>query len=250
MRVLAFVAVLCVVATSGADAQIGPIINPMVMKQPSVVPIGTPTSIGTNTANSGGTTIAITTTANIAAGNLVFVATCVQHDAGITVTGVSDGTNTYTRAITQDSSGAIPQGGDIWYKANATAVAAGATLTVTYSGTTLYGKAVAAGQVSGISTSSTLDKTNAGPGTAVTNPTVSTGVLSYSNEIVVGAFCTQSTITADSSFTTLSSIVNGNGFAQLLLSTKTVSSTNSVTFAPTQASAAIQALVAATFRGN
>ena len=60
--------------------------------------ITSPVSLGTAQGSAGASSVALTTGTNIPAGSLVVVGIQVGFGSAQTITGVSDGTNTYTRA--------------------------------------------------------------------------------------------------------------------------------------------------------
>jgi hypothetical protein len=147
--------------------------------------IGTPTSLGSQHGTS--STLVITTTAAIVAGVLVVVAISTSATGGAkSVSSVSDGTNTYAKAVAFTTS--ANDTGELWYIANAAAVGSGASLTVTFSGTPTSSAAIAA-QVSGIRASSPfdssahLDQTSSG---SQQNPSLSSGTPSSAQEIIFG----------------------------------------------------------------
>ena len=144
--------------------------------------IGVPSTLGTaNTTTSTATSLSVTTTGAIVAGNLVVVAITNFSRNSATVTGVSDGTNTYT----QWNLGAVFGTQSFWFKNNATAVSSGATLTITLSGAVGVNSYILAqvAQVSGASTEDTgSENSNIGPG----QPTITSNALATANEIVFG----------------------------------------------------------------
>lgn len=144
--------------------------------------IGTPQSLGTGSASSG-TTCTVTTGANIVAGDLAVVAVFIAAGSAITVSSISDGTNSYTKAINETAaSGDLNT--ELWYKNGAAAVSSGATITITISGSAAV-VAIAA-HVSGVLTASSLDQT-AVTNAAGTSNTATTGVTTQTPEIVFGA---------------------------------------------------------------
>lgn len=194
--------------------------------------IGTPTSLGSTTNNSANTSsCTVTTTANITANN--FVGFWIVTGQDVSVSSVSDGTNSYTQAthITWDSSTFVA---DFWYKAGASAVSSSASLTATLSGTTSggWGYACAAAQASGVATSSPLD-TNVNNTTSTSTPSVSTGTLAQANEIIFDWFTqglTSTSYTESSNFTNLFNLAPSR--FNLAVGYKIVSSTSSVTASP------------------
>ncbi len=220
---------------------------------PSVVavPIGTPVSLGTGCNNSGSTSFTFNTTSAIPAGSLsaISFASSFTGSAGV-ISAVSDGTNTYTVAERQTNGGTSVTA-EIWYKANASAVGSGATVTISFGGTS-NGLCAGGATITGI-TATPLDKIAVGPGTNTTSPTVSTGALSQANEIVLCLMTGTSGasgITPDATFSTINNVNSANNNVTNYFASKKVASTGSVTCAPTQASANSEALVAATLKGN
>ncbi len=215
--------------------------------------IGTPQSVGTAVANADtSSTLVLTTATAILSGDLVVWGVGSSHSPNIgTVTSVTDGTNTYTTAITQ-TGGSVNQEGEVWYVQNAAAVSSAATVTFTFSITGYNGLAAAGLRVPGIVTSSALDKTGVGPGTATTTPTAATGTLAQATEIVIGLMTGGgSTITVGSGFTSPAGSINSANTNQfLMLAYEIVASTNSVTWAPSQGAANTETCMVASFKGT
>ena len=166
---------------------------------------------------------------NIVAGDLVVVSIGHLTASGTTVTSVSDGTNTYTRATTGTDSTA--QEAELWYKINASAVT-NPTITANLSGSAAN-RVIGAVRVAGGLT--TLDVAPAGAGfTASTSPTVSTGTLATSTaEIVIGFLyvATAPTVTEGSGFT---QIYNENAnTATNHLAFQVTTATTTVAYSPT-----------------
>lgn len=199
------------------------------------MPLGTPTSIGSAASSPAGSTITFTTSADIVSGNLAVIVVGWNANNIITVSSVSDGTNSYTRAI-QIIHGTANTGLEIWYKENAAAVSSGATVTATMSGTAGGANAAISGaQVSGVALSSPLDKTGSAQGTG--NQSCSTGTLSQADEAIFGASITigsPASYTAASGFTNLSQ-PNTNG-TWVVCDYQIVAATTTVSFAPNFAS--------------
>jgi hypothetical protein len=171
--------------------------------------IGTPVSLGSAQGSASASSVTLTTLAAIPAGALAVVGVVAGFGTAQTITGVSDGTNTYTRAAgaVWDATGDFVV--DIWYKENAAAVSSGATLTATFSAAALGGTNVpiiCAAYATGIQSASSLDKTNSGkqePGTACASGT--TGTLTQAKELVIGFAGGSQNVT---------SISEGSGFTQ------------------------------------
>jgi hypothetical protein len=184
--------------------------------------MGIPTTLGSHGVSSS-TTCTITTTAAIVAGNLVIVAIST---GGHTVSGVTDGTNTYTHAF---SAADADVNTEIWYKQNAAAVGSGASLIVTVSGSDV--QAITAAQVSGVLASSSYDSSTGHGASALAG--VSTGTLSKAQEIIFGATGRQGPV---GSLTDTAPFTNLVGFTAnswgITLSYAIRNSTASVTYHP------------------
>ncbi len=210
--------------------------------------IGTPQSLGTHVVTSG-TTSVVTTLVNVVSGDLLVAQICISSSTVLSVSSLSDGTNTYAKA-TGNTSGANYDC-ELWYKGNASAVSSGASLTATISGSLAGGApalSLQALRVSGI-IAAPLDAVNSQVATTST-PTVATGVLAKANEIVVGgAFNDASTAeTPPAGFTALSTTSqSGYGTSQ---DYKVVNSTGSVTYNPTWGGSGHCITLVATFKGN
>jgi len=212
--------------------------------------IGTPTSIGTVTSATGNTaSIVITTSANIDATNLVVVFVHIPSDALITVSSVSDGTNTYAKAAAIDNGANFDS--EIWYKEGATAVGSGGSITITLSGTTTgnNGYGAEAVKVTGIATTSALDKT-ATQNASTASPSVTTATLSQADEIAFGTSMQGNGLTTYTEAATFTNLFNvtpgainraGDGY-------KIVAATTAVTYAPTFSASRSTQTVLATFK--
>lgn len=214
--------------------------------------IGTPTSIGTVVSSNGNpATETITTTAAIVSGNLVVVAFTTASNPLRTITGVSDGTNTYVKAFAINDAGPFFDL-EVWYKENAAAVSSSASLTATLSGTAAgsNGFGGAAFQVSGIIASSSIDKT-ATQAAVTASPTATTAALAQANELVVGASYTADstrTFTEASGYTNLFNFIGGTT-SRIGVGYKIVAATTAVTYNPTLSGSGTNQLGVATFKG-
>lgn len=220
--------------------------------------IGTPVSLGCVQGTFGTTTTTLTTTAAIPAGSLVVVGIIAGFGTTQTITGVSDGTNTYSAAVTNAWDATSNLVGSIWQKPAAAAVGSSASLTATYSGNTVGSPnvpTVCAAYVTGIIASTPLDKTNSGktlPGTAQASGT--TGTLTQANEIAfgyLGGFSSCTSVTEGSGFTTITPSPKLQGVANNWcgnLAFKTVAATTALNYQPTTSSAFAAAMIA-TFKG-
>lgn len=213
----------------------------------SLPPIGTPQQFITP-INSSGSPVTATTSANILNGDLLIVYVGMWTSGGRTVTAVSDGTNNYTKAQSATSSG---YSSEIWYKAGASAVSSGATLSVTFSGAT-SGVMVSAIRVSGILLSSPLDAAPAGATGSGTSLSISSGVLAQPKEILVGATTLNSnpTFTQSAGFTSVGSTLFNAGIAtSASFAYQIVQSTSSVSYAPSWSSSQPYAGTLVSFKG-
>lgn len=207
--------------------------------------IGTPTTLGSNNTGTSAASLTITTTGAIVAGNLVVVAIYVIG-TNPTVTSVSDGTNSYTRANNSLSGTGT---GELWYKENASAVGSSASLTVNFGGT-ITTSTIAAAQVSGIASSSSYDSAAAAAATGTsTTPSATTGTLAQAEEIVFGVVTvgSTSTLTESAGFTNLYSLSNGAA-VKLGLGYDIVAATTAVTYHPTLGSSVIWRALATPFK--
>jgi hypothetical protein len=196
--------------------------------------IGTPASIGT--AISGTTTVStktFTTNANIVAGDLVVVAIGYYNSgtSPVAISSVTDGTNSYTQALSVTPSGSSPATIALYYKENATAVGSGASLVVTW-GSNTFAQGIVAARVTGIASASSLDVTQSAT-TGTNSPTVASGTLNSASEIIFGFLggYNTSTYTEDGTFTNIGQVAPNGDNASLAY--QIVSATGSVTYAPT-----------------
>lgn len=216
--------------------------------------IGTPVTLGSNTATYGSaSSVTMTTVANIVAADLVVVGILLNNGAMSTVTSVSDGTNSYTKANNAVAGGFTDV--EIWYKENATAVGSGATITANFSPaetTAGNGAAISAVRITGIVVASALDKTATATGTTGTSLTATTASLSQITEIAIGCAAIVNVAqiySGASGFTNVHNLTPvGNG--RFTFDYDIVAATTAIAFSPTWAlgSSRISAVVA-TFKG-
>lgn len=225
------------------------------------IPIGTPVSIGSN-EQSTISSLTMTTSGAIPAGSLALVFIEINKSTAISVSSVSDGTNSYTlaRTSTWDVNTFVTY--EIWYKANASAVGSGATITATLSATAGNTNLIAAAYVTGVLTSSPLDKVNSGTtGCSGLSPNSgSTGTLTIANEIVFGGTggyvspVTAAVISVESSgFTQLHNVVGSSTRFLNHTAYRIVNATTAQTYNPTvggSATASCFGTVIASFKGN
>lgn len=216
-------------------------------------PIGTPVSLGSvgiaPTTFISGT---LTTVAAISAGDLVVVGVHNNSTNAITVSSVSDGTNTYTKATSQIAS--VNTGGELWYCANAAAVGPGAVITVTFSGSSgaSSGYTICAAKVAGVIAILPLDKTSGTTGLGISSLSTTTATLSQANEIVFGVSYSNANpaYNGASGFTAINTGATSGGNGATWLDYQKVSATTAVTFGPAWgASAPRLGAMQATFKG-
>jgi len=237
---------------------LGALANPSATQQPLMLgqtigpAIGVPASIATTAIWSTAQTVrTLTTTSNIVSGDLVIVAVSYYTGTGASVSTVSDGTNSYSLGVSARGASGTPAAVELWYKSNASAVGSGATITLTFTSGTAGGN-LAAARVTGINTSSPLDKT-ATDVTTTSTPTVTTAALTQTNEIAFGiqGGYNQTTYTVASGFTNIMSS-NNTGQVVLGLDYKVVASTSAITYQPTSSGGggpASMGAAVATFKG-
>jgi hypothetical protein len=150
--------------------------------------IGAPVQLGVNgTVSGGGATLAITTAADSPAGNLIVVFTGYAG-GGVTVVSVTDSAgNTYT-PLTAVVNAGVNNSATPFYAKNALHLPSGGTITATFS-TSAVPQYVGAVSVANANAVAPLDAQGAGDingGASGLAPSVSTGPLAQSNEVVFG----------------------------------------------------------------
>lgn len=210
--------------------------------------IGTPVSLGTNTSTGVQSSNQLTTTAAIPAGAFAFAVVEINSNAAIpTVASLSDGTNSYSKVVGITPTGNIDW--ELWACPNCAAVGSSATLKATWSGSNGGAGAahsIQAGYVTGLITAP--NDTSVADSTHTATPSVSSGTLAQAVEIAIGCAYGETTLLTDGAgFTNLSNTSQSGNVCRL--SYQVVSSTASVTFAPTWSGAANQNVLLATFKG-
>lgn len=152
--------------------------------------IGTPTKAGSATGTTQVSSASLTTTANIPAGALIIVSVSRQNVNAVSgLTSVTDTvSNTYHSAV-GNGDGGQNQYSEVWYCLNATALPSGDTVTI--NGVNLLSSGPSWGfsvwYVTGIATSSALDKTNGANSNA--SPWATTAqTTTVANELLWGLF--------------------------------------------------------------
>lgn len=210
--------------------------------------IGTPADVGNNaTSGTAVTSLAITLSSGIAAGSLILVAIANHNSAAVVPDSVTDTAgNTYT-ILSAANSNAVTA--NLAYCANALALSAGDTITVTYSVTRHI--AMRAYSVSGAATASVLDQqaTNAA-GTGTSASVGPTGTTTQANELVFAVFGYQNskTFTAGGPYTAGTKTETTSTIRGVIAEWKTVSATGAQTADGSWNSATTYAAVVGTFK--
>lgn len=183
--------------------------------------IGTPVSLGSNATAA--SPITITTGSNILAHDLVVIG------AGLNITGtissVTDGTNTYTKAFNKQTGNG---GLEVWYCADCAAVGSGATITV--SGTGFSDIIIGAARVAGTYNQAPFLNTSATPG-----PTIASGTLGALPAVLFGFYggFNETAIAESSGFTNLVSLQKGSDQVWLNFGYKLTTVTTTLNYNPT-----------------
>jgi hypothetical protein len=202
--------------------------------------IGTPTGLGsayrTGAASAGQTTDVLTTGASSAAGSLIVVFVMILSNTLRTVASMTDSAgNTYSLARrTTDSTTCTVE---IWYCANAAALAAGGTITATYSGATVgsNGNSIAAASITGCS-ATPVDVSTGQSASGSSSISVASGALAQDDEILIGHYYNPSGSSTESAgFSSVYANWGGGNTVGLIASYKSVRSKSSVTYAPSGA---------------
>lgn len=206
-------------------------------------PIGTPATLGFVGPSGSVSSIALTASAAIQSADLVVCG--IQYDsASQSVSSISDGTNSYAKILRETAGSTATV--ELWYKANATAVAS-PTITATLSGA-IGTPAMQCGRVSGVQ-STPLDQSNGATGSGTT-ASVATGTLAQANEIAWGYMMGRGTFTETppGSWTNINHGNSANPQTSALDSI-TVAATTAVTYNPTMSGSVTWSAIIATFKG-
>lgn len=253
-----FLSLLFAILSLTIDAQAQGLPFPGPGMPASLPAIVTPTSLGCAAGTAASGSVTLTTLAAIPSGSLVVVGVIVGFSTAQTITGVSDGTNSYTQAVhsSWDATGDVVV--DTWYKPNASAVSSSASLTATFSSTSLGATNVpvicAAVVSAGIIAAAPLDKTNTGK---TNNGTVyasgATATLSQANEIAfgfLGFYNASATVTEGSGFTSIvSTLNNGGGHWSANLAYQIVAATTALNYQPSTSVNTFGAANLSTYKG-
>lgn len=190
--------------------------------------ISAPVLVGTVASPSTTTPLSMTTTAAIPATAAIIVVTGSAVD---TASSVSDGTNTYTALSNYAGTSAKLR---VFYCANSAGLSSGSTVTVTWSNA-LTNHYQAVFYISNANTVAPIDALANSSVTSAT-PSLATGALGLADEVVIGFFWAQSSgsevWTEATGFTNMFEETVA-GEAKFRAAYQVVSSTASVTYAPT-----------------
>lgn len=181
--------------------------------------IGAPVEVGSGQAVANASTIAITLTANVPAGSTLILFSNVLGALAVQtpVSSVADAASNPWAVGLNKGQGGGPEDTDIWFGRMNTGLSSGGTVTVTYSGVGGLGQGIASlAYVTGLDTTSPLDKAVGAVGSSTAPSSGTSGTLTQANEIcigVVGRYNAASTVTLTSigSFTAMTKQQNSAG---------------------------------------
>lgn len=167
--------------------------------------IGTPTAIGQNSTSAAASSLVLTTTAAVPAGAMIVLEIANHNSAAVVPSSVTDSAgNTYT-LISAINSSAVSE--TLAYALNATALASGSTITITFPST--RNAAAAAYSVTGIATASAVDQQASNTTGSSATPSVGpTSATTQADELVIGLFgySNSRTFTPGSGYTALATV--------------------------------------------
>lgn len=192
--------------------------------------LGTPTVLGTVSTNNAVAAVALTTTATINAGDLVYILAWCPSSA--TINSATDGSlNTYTTLTNRASTAANMRA---LYCPNAAALASGGLITVTFGVGSILRKFVAV-SISGADLITPSDKTTGGNSGTSTAPSGGTGTLAQAKEICFSNLGIESgggdTFTEDTTHNWIS-LTSELTTSALRLSYQIINSTAGATYTP------------------
>lgn len=210
------------------------------------MPIGTPVDLGHNANAATPPSLAITTLAQVNAGDLIVLFHYANATTG-PVSGVTDDAgNVYTLAYSFVTAAPVIE---CYYCANALPLSPGQAITAAFSGAALR-HGITAFTVSGMLSATPVDAISAtASATSTTDGTVSTGALAQPLELVVGCVVAGGalgTIVQGAGFTPV-----GGSFATAILAPayQAVNSTNSVSYSPSWANSVLSRIRVMSFKG-
>ena len=207
--------------------------------------IGTPTALGQNSTSTAATTLAITTTAAVPAGAMIFLE--ISNHNNVLPSSVTDSAgNTYTLV---SAANGTTVAATLAYALNAAALASGSTITITWASG--RNAAAAAYYVTGIATASAADQqaTNT-TGSSATPSVGPTSATTQADELVIGLFgySNTHTFTPGSGYTALATVESTGTVRGTCGEYKIVSATGAQTANGTFNSSATFAGVLVTFK--
>lgn len=209
--------------------------------------IGTPADVGSNaTTGTVVTSLAITLSSGVAAGSLILVAIANHNSAAFVPDAVTDTAgNTYT-IVSAANSNAVTA--NLAYCANAAALSAGNTITVTYSTTRHI--AMRAYSVSGAAASAFDQSATNAAGSGTSASVGPTGTTTQANELVFAVFGYQNskTFTAGTGYTAGTKTETTSTIRGVIAEWKTVSATGTQTADGSWNSSTTYAAVVGTFK--
>lgn len=210
--------------------------------------IGTPTAIGQNSTSSAASSLAITTTAAVPAGAMIVLEIANHNSASVVPSSVTDSAgNTYT-LISSINSSAVSE--TLAYALNATALASGSTITITFP--SARNAAAAAYYVTGIATASAVDQQASNTTGSSATPSVGpTSATTQADELIIGLFgySNSRTFTPGSGYTALATVESTGTVRGTTGEYKIVSATGAQTADGTFNSSATFAGLIVTFKG-
>lgn len=184
---------------------------------------------------SGATSVSCTTSAATVSGAQIFTVYAIGGTNNATISVTDSASHTYTEGTQLNGSSNIASVAPFWVL-NASVVANGGSITGSQTGGSSGNQYLSGASISGVATSNALDAQAAGTTSTGTTPSISTGVLAQANEIVIGWILIHNgsgdTFTEAPGFTTGGTVTGGSPGA-VRWAYEVVSSTSSVTYAPT-----------------
>lgn len=213
--------------------------------------IGTPVALGSASNTATGTSVALTTTGSSPAGASILCAVTVNNGAAVLSSVTDSAGNTYAVDITRNRGGSSP------YVAiaschNAAALAAGGTITATFTASLTQAKTVVAQSVTGLATSGTLDRTGSNSGTAANTWTSgTTGTLAQADEILLSVAMNSGgrTNTPATNWTELADALDADSVAYVV-QYRIVSATTALDEGGTLSGSANYSAAVATYKGS
>lgn len=237
-----FVTFIYLLLCGAVSAQLPGTFQPLLL---AAMPIKPPVSL-TSAFGAGGVNSVSITNVAVSGGDTIVVGCGGNKGSTITVSSVSDGTNTYTKAV-GGYSATNDYDSEIWVSFNVVTISS-ATLTCTFSTTSDAGPGIAAVSVTGLL--GPKDQTASGNSNGTTSPSAGpTGTLAQANELAIGFLWSGGgggTITESTGFT---AAVDSHPSPSVHLGYKIVQATTALTYNPTSGSSVAWGTQLATFKG-